>query len=269
VDNPSLSPDGTRLALERVEPGALRADIWIVDLPRGTSSRLTFEPQDEGPPVWSPDGKYVYYNAEREERRGVYRKPASGAGGEELVVEAREGLWMRGLTRDGRLLVGITGSVARDISLMPLAAGGAPRLFMQTPFDEGSAEVSPDGRWIAYDSDESGRPEVYVQSFPEPGGKWQVSTSGGRKPRWRQDGRELYFLAPDRMLMAAAVKAEGSGFEAGLPEPLFPTELPVVVGGYPYAAAADGRRFVVSRPESEGVPAPFNVVLSWDAALKE
>jgi len=267
VRNPEFSPDGSRLVFERVEPGGVQTDIWLLELSRGTASRLTFEPQSESYPVWSREGTHVFYNASRENARGVFRKHASGAGSEELVVAMKDPEWMRDISRDGAYLVGILGGIGRDILMAPMKTGAETRPFMKTPFDESSVRVSPDGRFIAYDSDESGQVEVYVQSFPEPGGKWQVSSNGGVKPKWRDDGKELYFLALDRTLMAVPVSAQGGTFQSGEPTPLFLTELPAALAAYSYAATSRGDRFVVARPAGGGTPAPFTVVLNWAAKL--
>jgi len=263
LGNPELSPDGTRLALDRVEPNSVSADIWVVDLSRGTASRLTFEPSDEVRPLWSPDGSRILFAADREGRRGIFQKDASGASGEALLIESNDLQAPADVPADGKFLVYVTGSLQGDLRLLPLSGDLTPRSFLSTPFDERHARVSPDGRWIAYDSDDSARYEVYVQSFPQPGGKWQISTAGGVQPRWRRDGKELYYLAPDRSLMAVPVKGGGATFEAGIPEALFTTELPVLTGPTRYAVAGDGQRFLVTIPEGDPTPAPITVVLNW------
>lgn len=267
VGNPAISPDGGRLAVDRVEPNAVTGDVWVIDLARGTGSRLTFEPENEATPVWSRDGGRLFFWADRDDRPGIYAKAANGATAEQLVVESKEAMWLQDLSPDGSLLVFVTGSVQGDIGILPLTGDRAPRPFLRTPFEERRARLSPDGRWIAYDSDESGATEIYVQSFPDPGGKWQVSTRGGVEPMWRADGKELFYLAPDRTLMAVPVSLAGAAFDAGTPQPLFPTELPVRFGKARFGPAPDGQRFLVAVPEGDAGPAPIQVVLHWDAAM--
>jgi hypothetical protein len=140
---------------------------------------------------------------------------------------------------------------------------------LRSEFNEQQGRVSPDGQWIAYTSDETGRPEVYVQSFPTPGGKWPISTSGGADPRWRRDGKELFFISSDRKLMAVDIQAE-STFQAGLPRPLFDVRVSGLTDVRThYAVAADGRRFLVNTIDETDVAAPITVVLNWTARLKQ
>ncbi len=145
-----------------------------------------------------------------------------------------------------------------------------PTPFVQTEFNEIQGRFSPDGRWVAYASNLSGRFEVYVQSFPSSGGKWQVSTGGGAQPQWRRDGRELFYLAADRKIMAVEVNGAGPTFVPGVPKPLFEAHVSANFPGQPYyAVTGDGQRFLVNTLVGESAPAPFTVVLNWAAALKK
>ena len=190
----------------------------------------------------------------------LFQKPASGAGKEELLLHAGINARIYDWSRDGKFIVysQYSEQTKDDLWLLPLEGDRKPVPYLQTPFSEAEDRFSPDGRWMAYTSNESGQPQVYVQAIPPSGAKWQVSTAGGNRPEWRRDGKELFYVATDQKLMAAPVKA-GSGFEAGSPQPLFE---PVPVG---YQPSADGQRFLVSvRAAGEAsTPAPITVVVNW------
>ena len=263
-----LSPDEKRVALQRIEGGS--SDIWLMDLARGLPSRFTFHAADEDDPVWSPDGNTIVFSSSREGRFNLYRKVSSGAGNEEVLfkseVEGKEGSdW----SPDGRFILfdQAGGNNGSDIWALPLFGDGKPYALLQTTFSESQGHFSPDGRWFAYTSNESGRNEVYVQSFPPSGGKWLVSTGGGAQPHWRRDGKELFYIAADRKLMAVAVTA-GSGFETGAPKPLFQTQVVRYDAPNRYEVRPDGQRFLVNSPMEEVSQTPITVILNWTAALK-
>jgi hypothetical protein len=151
---------------------------------------------------------------------------------------------------------------------LPLGGDAKPYPLLQSEFTENHGHFSPDGRFFAYVSNESGRPEVYVQSFPPAGGKWQVSTGGGAQPHWRRDGKELYYIAPDRKLMVVGVKP-GETFVYGTATPLFQTQVPSAASANRYDVTADGQRFLVNSPAQSGKEAPFNVILNWTSTLKK
>jgi eukaryotic-like serine/threonine-protein kinase len=268
IGDPELSPDGTLLAVDRVEPNALNSDIWVIDMKRGTSSRFTFDPDIERSPAWSPDGQTIYYVARRKDRLGLYAKPANGGASERLVVEGDGTPWTSSqVTRDGAWFVFARGTNSGDIWIAPMKGGAAPHPYMETPYSEMRPQVSPDNRWIAYESDESGRSEVYVQTFPHPGGKWQVSTSGGVQPRWRADMRELYYFALDRTLMAVPLRETGDGITPGAPTPVLVTGL-AIIGKYRYTASPDGQRFYLAEGGDNATAGPFDVILNWPAMLR-
>ena len=201
----------------------------------------------------------------------MYQKSASGVGNEELLAKTSERKWPGDWSSDGRFIICtiLSPTTKDDLWVLPLTVGEKPFLYLQTPFDEDHPRFSPDGHFVAYTSDESGKWEVYVQTFPNSGGKWIVSTSGGAQPRWRRDGKELFFIAPDRKLMAVDVKTEGSVFQSGTPKVLFETN----VVSYPnprnvYDVSADGKRFVIITPPEENTSTAINVVTNWNASLK-
>ena len=212
--NPALSPDGARVAVDAVDPQARTQDLWLVELARGVASRFTFDPGNDIYPVWSPDGSRIVFGSDRE--GGVpqlYQKRADGVGIEEPVVTSSLNMLPHDFSPDGRLLVYRALFKGRSqIGIVPLVGERTLRLFDPSPFIQTGSQVSPDGRWLAYNAQESGRLEVYVQSFPAPGGgKWQISKDGGRFPRWRRDGRELFYIANDERLMAVPVRSATSG----------------------------------------------------------
>jgi dipeptidyl aminopeptidase/acylaminoacyl peptidase len=275
--DPELSPDGRRVAVERNDPN----DLWLLETGRDVAARFTFDPSSNNYAIWSPDGQQLIFRSNRSGVNDLYRKAASGVAAEELLLQSPANKYHTDWSADGRYLVyGQEAAGGFDLWVLPLEGGGdavvkpgKPFAFLQSNFNEDHAQFSPDGRWLAYTSNESGRYEVYVQSFPKAGGKYQVSTGGGIAPRWRRDGRELYYIAPDAKLMAVAIRGE-STLEAGQPAALFQTNIHEA-GGYvtsdkqQYDVTADGQRFLINTPEEGSASAPLTVVLNWPAALKQ
>jgi Tol biopolymer transport system component len=265
---PELSPDGRRVAMSRALQG--NADIWLLDLVRGGSTRLTFDASSDTIPLWSPDGTRIAFTSNRTGAFDLYVKPSNGSGAEERLVDSPNTKQLQDWSRDGRWLLyyEVKPAVGRDLWVVDMAsADRTPRVVANTPAEETLAQFSPDGRWLAYQTNESGRFEVVVQPFPGAGGKWQVSTAGGAAPRWRADGRELYFLAPNATMMAVPVTAAGTSFETGTPVALFPTR--IVDGGTvtqnrpQYAVARDGR-FLINQPVADATAAPITLILNWN-----
>jgi Tol biopolymer transport system component len=269
--DPELSPDGKRVAVCRDDPVTGTPDVWIMEISRGTQSRLTFHPRWEVYPVWSPDGSRIAFAWDKEGHTDIYLK-AVGGGVEELLLKERRATYPLDWSRDGRLLLfsALDPKTGSDLWLLHLEGPRTPKPLLQTPFNEGEARISPDGRFFAYTSDESGRPEVYVRPLASMAGQWQVSTQGGTKPQWRRDGKELFYLAEDRRLMSLEL-TDGSGFDRYAPRPLFQTRAPRV--DFPgfhslYAVTPDGQRFLaVTEPEGRSSP-PITVVLDWAVELK-
>ena len=237
---------------------------------RGLRTRFTFDAADEQSSVWSPDGSRIVFNSRRKGHMDLYQKASSGAGAEEILLADDLEKSPMSWSSDGRFILYTVGggSTGVDLWILPMSGDRKPFPFLQTPFNEVPAVFSPDGRWIAYASNESGRPEVYVAPFPGPGGKWQVSTAAGTNPRWRRDGKEILYAA-GQQLMAAAVNGAGSTFQVGAVQPLF-----AIQPGGPrsfYDVSPDGQRFLANTsPDQRPVSVPpITVVVNWTAALKK
>ena len=255
--NPAISTDGSRIAV--VLRPAEKRDIWIPDVARGTSTRFTFDPADDGYAAWSGG------------TRDLYIKPADGSGEEKLLLKTDQNKNDLRWTRDGRFLLFSSTSpkTKYDVWALPFPGEPKPIPLLQTPFNERVARVSPDGRWLAYTSDESGTYENYVRPFtpdaPGTGAKWLVSKGGGIHPLWRADGKELFYPTLAGQMMTVDIDT-GKGFQAGTPRPLFSG--PGVVGS-DWDLSPDGKRFRYSAPPSAGKVIPFTVVLNWAAGLKK
>ncbi|MDA2930287.1 hypothetical protein MYX84_10115 [Acidobacteria bacterium AH-259-O06] len=268
--NPALSPDDKQVAVCLRDPQTRTRDIWLFDLIRGTASRFTFDPADDVNPVWSQDGSRIVFTSNRKGVRDIYQKMADGTGEDEILLESNEPKAVEDWSLEGRFILYSmhTPKTEGDLWGLPLFGDREPIPLLRQAFSEGEAQVSPDGRWIAYTSDESGRNEVYVQSFPEPAGKWQISTAGGSQARWRRDGKELFYTAGQR-IMAVEVKTDSARFEVGFSKALFETRLREHFHRNRFVVTADGRRFLVNRLVEEAASAPITVVLNWTAEVKQ
>jgi len=256
----ALSPDGVHAAVQRIVPDA--NDIWTIDLVRGVPSRFTLSPDADDDPVWSPDGTTIAFSSIRGGVPGIYRQPLGKDADEELVFTNHATIHPTAWSPDGRFLLfeQTDPATASDIWVLPLQGDRSPHPYLATRFSEAEAHFSPDGKWVAYTSDESGRSEVYVQSFPDPHEKVQMSTRGGVSPRWAPSGRELYFLSIERRLTAVPV-ALSDPLRVGTPTPLFDTA--VGLGENRYAASHNGKRFLLNVGTAQGSSAPLVVVLNW------
>jgi len=269
--NPALSPDARRVAVRVLDPQARTRDIWLVDIARGVTSRFTFEPSNENHPLWSAVGSRILYYSDGSSVRGLHLKSATGAGGDELLLKSEYDLTPTDWSRDGRYVIYELAPPAgrNEIWVLPTFGDRKPFPFLQDRFNVSKGRLSPDGKWLAYSSDESGRPEVYVQTFPDHGGKWQISSSGGMDPMWRRDGRELYYLSTDQRMMAVTIVSTPA-FEADVPRPLFPVAV-LIPGPGPrthYAVTADGQRFLLAAPLGATTLAGTQVVLNWTAEAR-
>jgi Tol biopolymer transport system component len=258
-----LSPDEKRVAVIRADPPAMNNDIWLIELARGVESRLTSDPSSEDFPVWSPDGSLIAFSSYRG-RANIYQKLSSGAGEVEELFKSGENKTVMDWSADGRFILYRThgGKTRMDIWVLPTFGDRKPYPILHSEFGELWARFSPDGRWVAYVSNETGMAEVYVQEFQGSGGKVPVSTGGGNRPCWRGDGKELFYISRGK-LMAVDVKVVGSNFEAGVSRQLF--EIPRSVD---FEVSGDGQRFLIPVPVEETSPTPITVVLNWTADLK-
>ncbi|HEU5162896.1 MAG TPA: hypothetical protein VFV54_07115, partial [Thermoanaerobaculia bacterium] len=268
--DPAISPDGKKIAYALADPGKqMVGDIWIVDAVRGTRSRLTFDPADEYAPVWAPDGSSVAYSLAGGDQRKILRKLASGAGEPQVMLDRADVRAISDWSRDGRFFGFVSHSGTLDIGVAALeGAAWKPEVFLKTPFDEAGARFSPDGKWIAYVSAENGRAEVFLQTFPPSGGKWQISTAGGAQPVWRGDGRELFYLDLQTRLMSVKLEFQAETVEASVPETLFQAQLggPLLAWNH-YDVTADGQTFLFDPPSEASSAMPITVVLGWNAKV--
>jgi eukaryotic-like serine/threonine-protein kinase len=273
-NNFRLSPDEKRITYST--SGGDNVDVWVFDSIRGVPSRLTFDPGIDDPPMWSPDGSQVVWASDRAGSFDIYIKSANGAGPEQLLVRPRASSgWPEDWSRDGRfLLYQIPGAkTGQDIWIAPQPSNAGrenrePFPYLQSEFDEKHGRFSPDGRWVAYSSNESGRDEVYVRSFPLPGARFQISADGGIEPQWRKDGTELFYIAEDRTLMAVPVKLAGAALEPGQSKRLFPVQVDTFIVGRSYEVSNDGQRFLIRALASGAIAPLLTVVLNWQTRLK-
>jgi Tol biopolymer transport system component len=269
---PWLSLDEKRVVFGRSDEQA-HSDIWQLDLSRGTTTRLTFAPSQENCPLLSPDGSLIVFTSERNGKSHLYQKSSSGTGAEELLLDSNHQLYADDWSRDGKYLLVESKSETSTFDLWVLPMVGERKAYplIQTEFNDTHSSFSPDGRWVAYVSDESGRAEVYVRSFAGSGGKWQVSTGGGDQPAWRSDGEELFYISSERRLMSVSI-ARGASFEAGIPTALFDLFInsePLTGDRNQYVVADRGRRFLVCSLTDRERDRPMTVVSDWMSMLKD
>lgn len=261
----SLSPDESKVAYSMMDDRANTPDIWIYDLKRNVPTRLTFDPSTDGSAVWSPDGRMIYFASDRNGQFfRVYRKGANGLGDAELVHASDSShVGPSDVTPDGKeLLIHIVAN-GWDVGVLHLDDSKQVDVLYNSSFLEAMAKVSPNGKYVAYVSTESGRREVYVTRLDGTGGKWQISTEHATYPRWSADGSELYYLTYDNQLMAVEVHTTGN-FEAGNPVELFRTRLDATTTAfYPYDVSDDGKRFLLSTQLSGADPGEIVVVQNW------
>ncbi len=265
---PSLSASGDRLAFGLRDARAGKEDIWIRDLARGVNSRLTFGAGNNSVALWSPDGATIVFNSDREGAAGIYEKASNGQGDEKLVLRADDLALPVSFSPDGRVLTLYKRNpkTGWDIFSLPMAGERTLVPFATASYNELTPALSPDGRFLAYASNESGRLEIYAQSFPGPGGKWQISNAGGTDPHWRADGKELYYRGADQKLMAVEVSG-GDTLKAGIPQALFQGRVYVGNARNKFLPTADGQRFLFVGPLGRESMAPTTIVLNWSAAL--
>lgn len=269
IANLALSPDGRRLAVGMVAGnGVISYNIWIYDLVRGIPTRFTFGPAEEIEPVWSPDGSTIYFHRSS----AIVRKASNGAANAQVVLSDSANEIPSSISPDGKLLLYFrhgpkaTGWDLWVLPLTPLAGGGnrQPRVFLQTPFNEVAGRFSPDGRWVAYQSDESGQYEVYVTPFPGPGERHRISSGGGKDPRWRRDGKELFYVSGSGQLYAAQLNTANGALDVQV-QKLFDG---ISLHNGSYEVASEGRKFLVVG-SALASPPPLTLIVNWTSALRK
>jgi eukaryotic-like serine/threonine-protein kinase len=276
----ALSPDGKRVAFERVDPQARNRNIWLYEIARGVTTRFTFDQFFDTDPVWSPDGSRVAFNAIRGGPLDLFAKDSNLSGQDQLLLKSSDYKFPTSWSRDGRFLLYWTLGPPTRVWALPLGDGAADRQpipMANSQFNETTGRFSPDGRWIAYQSDESGKTEIYVKPFDASSaarsssaagapvaGKWMVSNGGGASPLWRGDGKELFYLSSDGMATAVELNTTGA-FRPGVAKPLFK----VPPGLVNWDVTPDGKRFLLVAPSATGARPFFTVVLNWQAGLKK
>ena len=248
-------------------------DVWLLELGRDVLSRFTFDAAEDSGPIWSSDGSRVVFGSSRKGARDLYQKPAIGAGNEGVLLATPEDKSATDWSLDGRFLLYVGTSdpkTGNDIWALPMDGDRKPFPVVQTNFNETTGQFSPDGKWIAYQSNESGRVEIYVQPFPGPGGKTQISTAGGSQARWRHDGKELFYIGLDDRLMAVPIQVtpNSQSVEPGVPIPLFVTRIGGALQNFnerEYLVSTDGQRFLMNTVTDEASTSPITVILNWKA----
>lgn len=272
--NLALSPDERRVAVALRTGNPENVDIWIHDIARNIRSRVTLDPGSDRSPVWSPNGTRIVFAGQRPGKAFLRQQLIDGAAADESLFEVSDGLAPTSWSADGRFIAYTLGGTfprTSDVWVLPLFGDRKPFPLVQTELFEAQAVFSPDGRWVAYAAADPRGANVYVQSFPEAGAKVQVSRDGGSHPGWRADGKELFYLADDGTMMAVPIAASAQ-FNAGSPQTLFPTGLPVF--NIPpsvtvYAVTKDGKRFLVNAIPQQAGATPLTVLVNWTSAIQK
>jgi Tol biopolymer transport system component len=264
-----VSRDGRRVAVNRMLNGNL--DIWLIEITKGALSRLSFDPTLDAWPHWTPDGSQIIYASNNTGHYNLYLRSAAGGSESRLLVESTQAKIPLDVSPDGRQLMyaSLDPETGFDLWTVPLAAPSKPTVMLKTPFQESGAQFSPDGRWVAYHSNESGRYEVYVQAVNDQLGRSQVSANGGGQPRWRRDGKEIFYVSLDSHVMAASIttRPDGRALEFGVPASLFGVDItggPILLNNTAhYWPTPDGQRFLIN--VSIDPTPPINLLYNWHA----
>jgi eukaryotic-like serine/threonine-protein kinase len=261
----AASPSGRRLAYDQLDPVTGRRDLWVLDLERRETTRVTSAPTDETAPVWTPDERSLIFASNRPDRPGLYRRAADGSGSDELILPDTTGAAPYDVSPDGRLLAFAKAHQRRDSDLwiVPIGRPGEAQTFRASDYRENEPRFSPDGKWLAYSTTDSDDRHVFVERLDSPGPRWQVSVKHGRQPVWRADGKEIFYHGLNRMLMAVSVDLSATPPRIGEPRPLFPLRFRGWDVRYHYAALPDGRGFVLNVPREGTMPPPLTLVLNW------
>jgi len=265
--NVFLSPNAKSLAVDKTDMESLNTDIWTYELQRDSSKRLTFDPAIDSTPIWSPDAARLVFSSNRLFNFDLYMKNCDGAQEERSIARQDVDEWPNDWSRDGKYILYTRSTDLWFLTLPELKSS----LFLKAASVLRNGQFSPDGKWVAYMSNESGKWEIYVTSFPEARGKWQVSTGGGEQPRWRGDGKELFYLSPDGKMMAVPVKT-GANFDPGTPAALFQTTPRQPVSSsdlFVYDVSRDGQRFLINTQVKQAETQPMSIILNWPAKLNK
>jgi dipeptidyl aminopeptidase/acylaminoacyl peptidase len=272
VQDVRLSPDGKTLVESIEDPGTSNNDLWLVDLSRGVRTRFTFDPASHGYPAWSPDGREIAFSSTHAGNLSIFEKAANGTGDiQPLAGDGVEQL-VTDWSRDGRYIAynrldTQTGG-GFGIWILPLFGDKKAFPFIQNQYNLLTSTFSPDGKWIAYSSQESGRRDVFISSFPGGSSKFQVSANGGSAPRWRADGKELFYISDDNKMTAVEIQEEGGSLEIGNAQALFPVNASSSLL-LPYDVTSDGKKFVIVVPITSSGEEPITLVTNWTAAVKK
>jgi len=267
----ALAPDGNRAVVGRRDSNNLGRDLWMLDFGRNSSTRFTVDPRQAEGPVWFPDGSRVLFQSNREGPRSLYQKPSDGSRNDEVVLKRDRDLTPTSISTDGRQLLFTQADpkTKNDIWMLTNPGPGQGERkaepFLNAEFNETEGRIVPGAspRWVAYTSDESGRPEVYVREFKPGGARWLVSSAGGTNPRWSADGKELFFAAPDGAVMAAEITS-GASFQSGAPKVLFKIPTGVLPN---WEVTGDGQKFLMLSLVDQSTQTPFTVFLNWESTL--
>lgn len=265
--NVCLSRDGRSVAVSKSDAESLNPSIWTYDLLRNTSRRLTFDTAFVAAPIWNPNGTKLIFFSNRTHGNDLFMKDSDGAQQEKLVLRDEFDKFSNDWSRDGKYILYTRGTDLWFATLPEMKTS----LFLKAPSLVRNGQFSPDGKWVAYASNETGKWEIYVTSFPEAQGKWQISTAGGEQPRWRSDGKELFFLSSDSKMMAVPVTT-GAKFDAGAPFALFQTTPRQQISSrdqFVYDVSRDGQRFLILTQIKNAETQPMSVVLNWPAKLSK
>jgi Tol biopolymer transport system component len=270
--NPALSPDGNRLAIGIRDAVTGKRDIWILDLQRDTTSRFTSDASDDFNPAWSPDGARIAFTSDRRGTLDLYVKNASGTGEDELLLSSQLAKNVEDWSQDGRwILFNESGEGNRARLAVLSVEDRKTQDFGRPPFREQQGRLSPDGKWMAYQSNETGRFEVFIRAFPPAGRKWQISNAGGAEPEWRGDGKELFYTTPQdpARIMAVDVTDAKGAIKAGLPHALFDLRLPGGALRNRFVATPDGKKFLAIAPPEQKAANSFTVIVNWPSLTKK
>ena len=274
VSNPDLSADGKRATFDLANPRTKNVDVWTIDFERSTSARFTFDPAEETTGVWSRDGKWIAFRSSADNAQGIHVKNSNGLEQDKLLALRPEGsydLLPNSWSVDDSQLLATAQHTGGGSQLVVVGVkDGSVTPFLPTKSNQSNAQISPDNKWVAYETDESGEWEVYVTTYPVPSGKLQVSRNGGREPRWRADGKEIFYIDANGKLVAVPITVEGS-LSTGVPEPLFTINTRPFLSStdlYMYDVSPDGGRFLVNRYQKPAQIPPLHIILNATSGNK-